>query len=275
MSYKNFRNNEQSFIIDYLNRLGKFKSLGLNLVASDLRTRFRRSYLGILWAVIQPMTYALIIGYVWKNIFGAESYLEFALFLYSGLIVWEFFATTASVSLDTFKNSEGYLKQGRIPLLIFQVRVPLSALTISLLSLIGLFVFQYATGQPPTLGLHTGLLIPYFIVLILFGAPIAIIMSIVGSIFRDAQYIVGLGIQALFFLSPVIIQRQLLEQQNLLFLKYANPMVPLIYMFRDITTDAQIFNLADFKIVIFWIIGLWICALLMTARYGRRAVFLL
>ena len=278
MAYSNNVSSQQrdgSFFAKYLQDLVKYKHLLANIVASDLRSRFRRSRLGVLWAVIQPMTYAFIIAFVWKSVFGSQSYWEFALYLYSGLIVWDFFGAVMTVSLNTLAGSAGLIKQARIPLLIFQVRVPITSMIVSLLGLVGLVVMQSVLGELSAFGPHLLLVPVFYIILILFGIPLSIIMSLLGAKFRDVQYITPLLVQGLFFLSPVMIHRELFSRPELAFLQYVNPLAPMLYIFRDPIIYGNYWNPLDVGIVLAWTAALWILAIIFSSIVGRRVVFLL
>ncbi len=126
MSYVNFERRPLPLGLDYVAELLRFRHLALNLVSSTLRSRFRRSRLGILWAVIQPLGFALIIAWAWGFIMHLPTFWDFAVYVYAGMIVWEAFGTVMNNSLEMVTASGGYLKQARIPLLIFQARTPLT-----------------------------------------------------------------------------------------------------------------------------------------------------
>ena len=231
MSYSNYRSRKVPGIISYATDLVRYRHLCWNLVGSDLRSRFRRSRLGILWAIIQPLAYSLIIAWAWGTIFKSTSYWEFAVYVFSGMLVWEFVGNTTLGSLDGLLNAVGYLRQSRVPLFVFQIRVPLVGLVIFGSGVVGLAIMLLATGTSPPPGPHL-LLVPAFMAILLaFATPIAVICSILGAQMRDLKHITGIALQALFFLSPVMIERRFLDEEQLKILNYANPHVPLIDMF--------------------------------------------
>src|SRR3990167_8054423 len=92
MSYVNVQDRRLPFVVRYLVDLITYRHLCWNLVASSLRARFRRTKLGILWAIVQPLAFALLIAAVWGSLHKSATYWEFALYVFSGMIVWEFFS---------------------------------------------------------------------------------------------------------------------------------------------------------------------------------------
>lgn len=275
MSYVNVRDRKLPFAMQYLMELATFRHLCANLVASDLRARFRRSYLGILWAIIQPLAFSLLIAAVWGSLFQDKGYWDFALYVFSGMIVWEMFANTVNLSQESLQGAAGYLKQTRVPFLIFQVRQPLTSSVILVFGILGFFGLAAALGKVPPPSWHL-LLIPVFLaIFLLFAIPIAISMSVIGALYRDVRYISMIAVQALFFVSPVMLDRKILDTPGLEFLSYGNPMVPLLDLFRDPALHGQLWQAQDLMLVAFWTLGLWGFAFIAAARAGRRLIFAL
>jgi lipopolysaccharide transport system permease protein len=275
LSYANYTARNLPPPVRYVADLARYRHLALNLVGSDLRSRFRRSHLGILWAVLQPLGFSLIVASVWSGVFKSQGFTTFVIYVFSGMLVWEYFSQSVLSSLDTLTNSRGYLKQARIPFLIFQLRVPLSGQVILLFGIVGLLCLMAALDQFPPLGVHL-LLLPLLLgMLLLFVIPLSILASIIGPTFRDARHIIGLALQALFFLSPVILDRAVLHSDSLILLQFLNPMVPLLDMFRAPLLDGELWSRTDVLTWACWTGGLWVLALLLSARAGRGIVFAL
>lgn len=275
MSYTNYSTRTLPFPIRYVADVARYRHLAWNLVGSDLRARFRRSRLGIMWAVLQPLGFSLIIAMVWSQVFQSKSFMEFTIYVYSGMLVWDYFSQGVLGSLDSLLNSRGYLKQARIPFIIFQMRVPLSGLIILLFGLVGLVGLMAVVRQLPPIGLHLLLVPLFFLMLLVFVIPIGIISSIIGPTFRDARHIIGLALQALFFLSPVMLDRAILHSEQLAFLQYGNPLISMLDLFRDPMLHGLFWERQDVIIWAAWTGGLWFIAFFSAIRAGRGIVFAL
>lgn len=275
MAYANIQSRAMPFPARYVADLIAYRHLSLNLVASDIRARFRRSALGVLWAVLQPLGFSLMIALVWGTLMGAENYWQFALYVFSGFLVWEYFATVVSVSQDALIQAEGYIKQTRIPFLAFQVRIPLGSMVILFFGLIGLVVLQTALGRTPPLGPHLFLVPAFFLMLLVFALPLAIIMSILGTLYRDTKHISQLAIQGLFFISPVMLGREVLARPELQWLTYLNPVISLIGLFREPMIYGEGWTANELTIILAWTAGLWLIAIAMSIKVGRRIIFAL
>ncbi|MEQ1784715.1 MAG: ABC transporter permease, partial [Hyphomonadaceae bacterium] len=170
-------------------------------------------------------------------------------------------------------HAAGFVKQARIPFFIFQLRIMLSAVVMFFFALIGVFLFAVASGQPPAFGSNLLLIPAYVVVAVLFCVPITIIMSIVGALFRDVGHISVLIERAIFLLSPVMLPREILDQPQLKFLEFVNPIVPFLDMFRDPVMYGKLWDPQDVVVMSIWIVGLWGIALTTAISSGRRVVF--
>lgn len=275
MSYTNIRDRKLPFMFQYVMELATFRHLAANLVASDLRTRFRRSYLGMLWAIIQPLAFSLMIAAVWGGLFQSTDYWEYALYIFSGMIVWELFANTALLSQDSLFAASGYLKQTRVPFLVFQVRQPLTSAVILAFGVVGFLIMGWSLGKLPAPGWHLLLLPAFVLIYLAFAIPVAIIMSVVGTLYRDVKHVSMIAVQGLFFISPVMLDRKILEKPGLEFLVYCNPVVPILDLFRDPALHGLLWEAQDLILIGSWIAAMWAVALLTAMRAGRKLIFAL
>lgn len=275
MSYSNYHSRRVPSFVRYLADLFRFRHLCWNLVGSDLRARFRRTKLGVLWAVIQPLSFALLIAWAWGAIFQSQGYWDYAVYVFAGILVWEYIGNTVNGSMDALTGAVGYLRQARIPFFVFQARVPLSGFVVFLAGIVGLLLMVAALQKFPEPGPHLFLIAAYPFLLVAVFMPLAIVFSVLGAMFRDLRHIVQIALQALFFVSPVMIDRTVFASERLSVLQYANPMVPLLDMLRGPVLDGRMWTNQEVFIVSSWAAGFWALALLVGMRANRKLVFAL
>jgi lipopolysaccharide transport system permease protein len=275
MSYVNIQHRNLPFALRYLGDLITYRHLCWNLVASDLRARFRRTSLGILWAIVQPLSMALMIALVWGALARTANYWEFALYVFIGAVAFDLFGAALSEGQDAIMKARGFVMQARIPFFVFQLRAMLTAVVMFVFGLIGVIGFAMSIGLFPPPGLHL-LLVPAFIgIALLFCLPITIFMSVVGSQFRDVQHISGLLLRAIFLLSPIMLPREVLHTPHLQFMEYVNPVVPFLDMIRDPLIYGQFWDPQDVIVLSAWTVGLWVLAFFTAGSTGRKVVFAL
>lgn len=272
MSYVNYRDGLNPRGLNYLYQLVRYRGLSANLIGADLRARFRRSRLGILWAVLQPMGFAIALALVWGALFQ-QDFLAYSIYVMSGLIVWEHFTNCVIGSQDSLIGADGYLKQARIPLIVFQMRQPLAGFVTLMAGIVGLLILQAALNQLPPMGWHLLQVPVFFILLMAFLMPTAIIFSLLGTKYRDLRHATQVMVNALFFLSPVMLSREYLDNERLAFLQYVNPMMPLLDLFRKPLLNGEYWTPHEVLLLGGWIAGVWVIALILANIFGRRVVF--
>lgn len=268
-TYRNLVNGQ---VETYFETLVRYRHLFVNLVGADLRARFRRRYLGMLWAVLQPIGFALVIAYVWHLLFHHELG-WFALHVMSGLIVWEFFTNSITHGLHALEHGAGYLKQARLPFFILQARVPFAEGVSFVFGLIGFFILELWFGVGSGISPALILLIPYVAIVIALCVPLSMIFSILGAQFRDLQYITQMALRALFFCSPILAERERFDSPRVEFMQWLNPVVPLCDLFRDPAIHGRWWDPFDLLVIGVWAAVLWAAALIIAKLSGRRAIY--
>jgi lipopolysaccharide transport system permease protein len=110
-----------------------------HLALSDLRSKWRRSFLGVAWSVVQPLGMTMLLAVVFGKIFH-QDIVEYAPYILSGMITWDFFTATLTGGSLSFVQADAYIKQYRHPLAIYTLRTTLTNLMVFMmasLSLIG------------------------------------------------------------------------------------------------------------------------------------------
>lgn len=275
MSYVNVQDRRLPFALRYAADFLSYRHLCWNLVGSALRARFRRTHLGILWATLQPLAFSLMIATVWAGLRHRESVWEFAAYVFTGAVAFELFSTSVQNGQDALMSASGFIRQARIPFLIFQLRVVLTSLVMFMCALVGVLLVTSIVTNGANLG-PALMLVPVFMgVAGLFMLPIVIIMSIVGAQYRDVKYISMLVERALFLVSPVMLPRDVLQQPHLQILEVLNPLVPFLDLFRDPVLYGRFWEAQDVITMFVWIAGLWALAIIASVSSGRRIVFAL
>jgi ABC-type polysaccharide/polyol phosphate export permease len=198
------------------------------LVVQQLVLRYRRTTLGFLWTLVNPLMMISIMAVVFSTLFK-EDLKVFALTLFAGMIPWNFLNSVATQSCTAFVHNESLIKKIYLPKVIFPSSIVFALLVDSLLSFLVLFCVILVLGGTFSWAL---LFLPIsFLLLFFFAFGIALIMSIATVFFRDLKHVIVLMMQALFYLSPVLYKPESLSG-GLSFLVAINPVTPFIALFR-------------------------------------------
>jgi len=212
--------------------LGVYKSryFWWHLAMADIRAKYRRSYLGILWGILQPLAMTGILTFVLARIFKMEMKF-FAPYIFSGMVFWDFFCICATCGCMSIANAAGYIMQFNHPLAIYPLRTTLTAFINMLLGMAGLFVWSLLIF-PGNFGFCWLSLLPAFLIYLLTGWMYSIVTGFYGIRFQDLVPLLTLVMQALWFASPIYFPVETFKIPELRpFLEY-NPIYHLLELIR-------------------------------------------
>lgn len=207
------------------------------LATREFKSLYRTSLLGIGWAFLNPLlslaVYTLVFGLVMKVRWQAETKNidEFALILFTGLIVFYFFADCLTRAPGLMLENVNYIKKIKFPLEIMPWVVVIGALIKAMVSLIILLVAIIVLhGAPP----WTAIFLPLvFLPLLLFALAVGWLLSSIGVYIRDLAQIVTPLVTLMFFISPVFYPVSAMPGALRYFL-YVNPVTFIIEQTRDV-----------------------------------------
>lgn len=249
----------------------KYRHLLIHLVGSDLRSRYRRTALGIVWAVLWPVMFSAIFSAVAINLFQT-SFTGYVAYVISGYIVWDFLAGSINDGTMSFLKAEGYLRQTRLPFLLFPFRtVSFLAANLVLGAIAAAIVILFAS--PQSFG-WTWLLLPISLLMAyLFAIPLALISAIANLKVRDYGHAVTLAVFLLWYLSPALIAREIYEAPSLKWFTDINPFASLIDIFRDPMLNSAGLSWHDIFIVTAYGVVLWAIGLFWLEHEKKVLVF--
>jgi len=219
-----------------LAELWSFRQLVFLLVARELKVRYKRSVLGVLWTMLNPLLLMVVYAVVFTTIMPA-ALPNFAIFLLAGLLPWIYFSTALLQGLMSVLVNQELVRKVRVPQAVFAISVVRSNLVNLGISLVPLFVMMLAIRQRFTAAL---LFLPVGIaVLSLFTAGATLLLASATVFFRDVRHLTEVLLQVLLYLSPILYDvAQLGSRDSWWFRLFRlelrlNPMSYLLPLFRD------------------------------------------
>jgi len=201
------------------------------LVKKEITLRYRRTYLGFLWSLLNPLLTGLVL-FMAFNIFMRFEIENFALFLMAALFPWTWFSASVTMSSGVLTGNVSLIKKVIFPkhfLLLAPVIAQLVNFIFTFPVLIGL---TYYYGSAPALSWLIG--IPVLIVVqfaVIYG--LALIISMANAFFRDLEYMVNVLVGLLFWMTPVIYPLEAVPEEYRVLLTM-NPVAYLMQAWRDL-----------------------------------------
>jgi lipopolysaccharide transport system permease protein len=215
----------------YLCRIWHLRFFWLALVRMDLRSRYRRSMLGVGWSLLHPIAMTGVLCVVFRTIFQADVR-SYAPFLLAGLVTWNFLVTVLNSGCQCFFQAESYIRQHPAPLAIYPLRATLGAaihFLLGLLVVLGLVWALHGFGNLPALVS----LLPTLALLFLLGWSLAVCMGVVNVMFQDTQHLTEVMVQILFYVTPIIYPADLLRARHLDWFVAINPVAIFLELIRQ------------------------------------------
>lgn len=246
-------------MLNYINNFKKFQPLLYELVARDVKIKYRKSVLGVLWTLLNPLLMMAILSIVFSNLFRFEIE-NYSLYLLSGQILFNFYNESTSGAMTAILGNASLIKKVYIPKYLFVVsRIASSSINVlsSFCALILVMLFT-RTELHYTMFL---VIIP-LVYIIIFSLGVGLILAALTVKFRDIMHLYGVFITALMYLTPIIYSIEMLPGWVQVIVRL-NPLTGILEIFRNV----MIYNtippisqfLISFAVVCFMLLlGLWV-----------------
>lgn len=225
------RNQKMRAWIDRINVFMKYKDLLIQLVSRDIKLKYRRSFLGYLWSVLNPLFVMIIMTIVFSTMFS-RNIENFPVYLFTGKMLFDFMSTSTNQAMTSVTGNAALLKKTYVPKYIFTLSKVTSCMVDLLFSFGALFIVMLATRA------HiywTFFLFPIVVIQIyIFCCGLGFFLAEFNVFFRDVQYIYQAIITAWMYLTPIFYPVESLPGSVAFIVKGLNPLYYYVAQFRDL-----------------------------------------
>jgi ABC-2 type transport system permease protein len=213
----------------------RYRELLLGLVRKELKVKYKNSALGFMWSMLNPAMY-LVVFYVAFQLVLGSGIPFFAIWLLSGLLVWNLFSTSMGGATGVVTGNASLVNKVWFPRTILPLSVVGANLVhfalqgLVLLGALALFRYDVPWG-------YIWLVVPALVVLVIFTSAVCIFLSAMNVYARDTQHIVELLVLAWFWMTPIVyafdLPAQKLAGEGLpTWLMLINPITPIVIAFQ-------------------------------------------
>ena len=233
--------------------LYQYRDLLKELVSRDLKLKYRRSFLGYLWSILNPLLVMIVMTIVFSAMFK-RNIKNFPVYLLCGRMSFDFMQGATNAAMHSVTGNQALLKKTYIPKYIFTLAKVTSSMVDYALSFGALFIVMIATRCP----FHwTLLLIPLMVAqLYIFSMGVGFLLAELHVFFRDVQYIYRAVTTAWMYLTPIFYPIENLPLSLQMFIKFCNPMYYYVTQLREMVLYGKVPEPR-----LFW--GGWIIAFVM------------
>jgi len=265
--------------MSYIKEVLGARELLSNLVLREVRGQYKRTIFGRLWSLVSPLASMLVYTFVFSFVFkvqpakGDPSGLDvYAVWLLCGLLPWTFFANAVSSGMGSLVANAGLITKVYFPRLVLPVSAVFSVaynwlfemlILVLAILLVGGFVWPWLP-----------FVVLMMVVLALFAAGIALLLSIANVYFRDTQYLLSIILQIWMYMTPIVYPITLVADQSariggllgtpvtILDIYTLNPMLHFVEVFRTLLYDNTWPEVSDVVACVIWavvavVLGVW------------------
>ncbi len=208
-----------------------------SLVGKNIKNQYRRSVLGILWTVLNPLLNMLVMAFVFGNFFKNDISMDYPVYVLSGNIVFSLMRSATTSSLTCMVNNYDLLTKTRIPYAVFPISNVLSSTVNFGFSLVALVIVMLVRMSKGVMFHWTMILIifAWLPAILFFCTGVSFVLSVVYVRFRDIKHLYSVFLTLWMYSTPVFYS---LDKMNLgkgyLTAMSFNPMLHYLQSFRDL-----------------------------------------
>lgn len=239
----------------------KYKDLMGELVSRDLKLKYRRSILGYLWSILNPLFIMIIMTIVFSHMFKRGNIPNYPVYLISGQVLFNFMNLSTKSAIQSINGSASLLKKTYVPKYVFTVSKITSGLVDCIFSLGALLIVMIFAGG--SFSWHL-LLFPLILAQeFIFNLGLGMFLAASNVFFRDILYIYNAITTAWLYLTPIFYPIEFLPETLRWFVVHLNPMYAYITQLRCLTLyncmpDLSMVIYGCVDAVLMLIIGIWI-----------------
>ena len=201
-----------------------------SLVTKDFKLKYRRSVLGILWSVLNPLLMMCVLAAVFSYMFRF-SIENFPLYLILGQILFDFMNRSTSQAMSSIIEAQSLIKKVRIEKMVFPLEKTMFELVNFAISLVAVACVMVYFHVVPSIHALWG--VPLITLLVfIFSAGLGLLISALSVFFRDVMHLWGVVLTAWTYATPLLYPVDLLSGTMRMLMEW-NPMYHYVTMFRD------------------------------------------
>ena len=230
----------------YIQNFMKFRPLLNELISRDIKIKYRKSVLGVLWTLLNPHLMMIVLSVVFSNLFRFDIE-NFPLYLLSGQIIFNFYNDATSTAMSAIVGNAALIKKVYVPKYLFVISRVFSSFINLMASFTALMLVMVATRAE----LHWSVILSVIplALLMLLSLGIGLILAALTVKFRDIMHLYSVFTTVLLYLTPVIYPMSILPEwlEKVVLL---NPLTNILTMFRDVMINGLIFDVWSLVIAI-------------------------
>lgn len=240
--------------------LFRYNELIKQLVLKDIKLKYRRSYLGYVWSILNPLLMMMVMVIVFSHVFRFDIP-NFPVYLLTGQILFAFLSEATTGAVSSITGNAALLKKTYVPKYVFTLAKTTSSLVNLVFSLSALIIVALITRVSISWSI---LFVPIVILeLYLFCLGVSFFLAALSVFFRDVQYLWGVFISIWMYLTPIFYPVSIIPERYRWLYQHLNPMYGYVIQFRTIVLEGGIIPMSSLLqgfgfAFLALVVGLWV-----------------
>ena len=255
-------NVKQRRLLRELKELVQYKDLIVQMTIRNITVRYKRSLLGVLWTLLEPLMTMLVMAMVFSYILQ-HAIPNFAVYLLTALVVWSFFQSSTNSAMRDFSAGERLVSRVYLPQSVFVIVAIATGLVNFLLEFIVVLVIAFISHV--SIPIYIVTLVFPLIILIIFNLGLGLILAPLSAYYSDVSNIYNILLRLLMYLSAIFYSIDIMPEwlQKIINL---NPVYQFIHIFRSPIYYSAPIPLDAVGYVSLWAIGVLVLGIVIFMR---------
>ncbi|MBP3815708.1 MAG: ABC transporter permease [Firmicutes bacterium] len=216
-------------MIKYIKGFLRYRFLLGELVKKGIKLKYRRSYLGIVWSLIEPILTTIVLVAVFGTLFN-NTEKTYPLYIICGRLIYSFFSAGTKAASSSIRRNASMIQKVYVPKYLYPLADVLFNYLIFFISLAVLILIMIYSRTAPTLLIWQ--VIPALIFLLLLTTGVGLFLCTLTVYFRDMEYLWNVSLMLIMYMSAIFYYPERIMNSGVSWLLKYNPLFCVIDMFR-------------------------------------------
>lgn len=208
----------------------QYRNLFLELVRKGIKLKYRRSYLGVVWSMIEPLLTMIVLTIVFGTLLGHHEK-TFPVYILSGRLIYSLFSQSTTTALKSIRQNEGLIKKVHVPKMLYPMSSVVFNYILFVISLVVLAGVSIVLGVYPTWRV-LAIIVPLFILFVL-SIGVGLFLATLGTFFRDLEYLWNVALMLVMYTCAIFYYPETILSSNVSWILKYNPLFCVISNFRS------------------------------------------
>lgn len=213
----------------YVDNFMQYRFLLSELVKKGIKLKYRRSYLGMIWSMLEPLLTMIVLTIVFGTLYGNTDR-TFPVYILTGRLLYSFFSQSTKAALKSIRQNSAMIKKVYVPKYLYPLSSVLFNYVIFLISLIVLAMVSVILGVKPTFYLLQAPIALILILVMSYGC--GMILATIGVFFRDMEYLWSVALMLVMYTCAIFYYPEKLLKSGWAWILKYNPLYCVIDIFR-------------------------------------------